>query len=114
MKIGHIELNVSDPMKSKEFYEKVLGFEVVVDQGDQIIWLKLGEQELLLRPGLDVVHSDSCQKSPFNLVFYTDDLIQKKKELTAKGVEFKGEDQGCPIFTDPDGNWFQLVNPNDH
>ena len=36
--------------------------------------------------------------------------------LEEKGLRFRGNDGShkCPTFTDPDGNWFQLVDPSDH
>jgi catechol-2,3-dioxygenase len=40
MKIGHIELFVANPSASKEFFEKVLGFELVTQQSENLIWLK--------------------------------------------------------------------------
>jgi catechol 2,3-dioxygenase-like lactoylglutathione lyase family enzyme len=40
MKIGHIELFVKDPLASKEFYESVLGFEVIAVQGSDFVWVR--------------------------------------------------------------------------
>ena len=51
MKFGHLELFVNDPLASLPFYRDVLGFEVVTVQAKSFVWLKLGEQEILLRPG---------------------------------------------------------------
>ena len=31
--------------------------------------------------------------------------------MKALGLEVKGDDGGCPTFTDLDGNWFQLIGP---
>jgi len=114
MKIGHIELSVANPLKSKEFYVNVLGFKVVYNQDDKFLWLKLGEQEILLRPGQGIKHSETFNRSPSNIVFYTDNLVQKRSELVERGLKFIGEDHGSPTFSDLDGNWFQLVNPNEH
>lgn len=51
--------------------------------------------------------------SDVGFVFYTDDLEKTRKELISHGLEFKGTDgsDSCLTFTDPDGNWFQLVDP---
>jgi hypothetical protein len=47
-------------------------------------------------------------------VFYTDDVDKTAAELRARGLVFRGEDgPGCLTFTDPDGHWFQLVNPRE-
>lgn len=50
IRFGHIELFVASPQESKRFYRDVLGFEVTVEQGEDFIWLKSGEVEILLRP----------------------------------------------------------------
>jgi catechol 2,3-dioxygenase-like lactoylglutathione lyase family enzyme len=51
MKLGHIELFVADPIASRDFYRDVLGFEVTAEQHGKFIWLRPGDQEILLRPG---------------------------------------------------------------
>ncbi|MCI0450467.1 MAG: hypothetical protein L0Y79_11925 [Chlorobi bacterium] len=48
------------------------------------------------------------------MVVYTDDLAKTLNEYKNRGLVVKGDDTGCPVFTDPDGNWFQLVNPAEH
>jgi hypothetical protein len=47
---------------------------------------------------------------------YTNDLEETVDAFKKKGLEFKGTDgsEKCLTFTDPDGHWFQLVNPEDH
>lgn len=109
-----------DTMVSKDFYEKVLGFEVMEIQHGKFIWMKLGSHTILLRPGTD----DGTEKysKGFNeyknsgraLVLYTKDHKHAREELLARGLEFKGTDgsDDCLTFTDPDGNWFQLVDPD--
>ena len=51
LKFGHIELFVRDPLNARQFYEEVLGFEVVDVQGDAFVWLKIDAIEILLRRG---------------------------------------------------------------
>ena len=51
MKIGHIELFVKNALASKDFYESILGFEVVAVQSPDQIWVRCGEMEILLRKG---------------------------------------------------------------
>jgi len=115
MNIGHIEIFVQEIEKAKHFYENVLGFEFVVQQGDQFVWLKKGELEFLLRPGKNLHYVSEYQKTSMAIVLYTDDLSKTKKDLEARGLVFKGFDgsENCLTFTDPDGNWFHLVNPNE-
>ena len=111
MKIGHIELFVKDPRKSSEFYTEKLGFELVADQNN-FMWVKLGEIEILLRPGKPK-SSESYENSSTGIVIYTDDVKRSQKELESRGIVFLGFDQttSCLTFKDPDGHWFQLVNP---
>ena len=113
MKIGHIEIFVEDPARSKEFYEKILGFEIVEIQNDKFVWLKSGDNEFLLRSGRHRNNVNEYKNSDTGFVLYTDDLEKSRNTLISKGLEFKGTDGSdtCLTFTDPDGNWFQLVNP---
>ena len=111
LKMGHIELLVKDTHISREFYEKTLGFSVTSIQEEQLIWLELEGIEILLRPGKNVTHPSDFYQAAKNFVLYTGDLEKTRRELESRGVEFTGEDQGCPLFQDPDGNWFQLVSP---
>ena len=113
MRLGHIEVFVTDPMRAKAFYEDVLGFEVETVQGGQFVWLKNGPSSVLLRPKRQAADAATYQQSPSAMVLYTDDLDATVADLESKGLEFRGTDgsPGCLTFTDPDGNWFQLVSP---
>lgn len=113
MRAGHIELFVRDPQAAKRFYVDVLGFEAFEEQhGGKIVWLRLGDCEFLLRPGTPPTPECSYQKARMGIVLFTDDLPGTLAALRKRGLQPKGDDgPGCPTFTDPDGNWFQLVNP---
>ena len=113
MKIGHIELAVLDPRRSVEFYCDKLGFKLVHNQDESFYWIELNSVEILLKPGM-VSETTQFKQATINIVFYTDDLSRTKYMLEEKGVKFTGEDQGCPLFRDLDGHWFQLVNPDEH
>jgi len=114
MKIGHIEIFVKDPMVSKDFYEKILGFTVTEVQHEKYVWLKLGETQILLRPGKNDLKTNEYKDSKVGIVIYTDDHSKTRSELEGKGLVFCGTDgsDSCLTFKDPDGNWFQLVNPS--
>jgi catechol 2,3-dioxygenase-like lactoylglutathione lyase family enzyme len=116
MRIGHIELFVTDPARARKFYEDVLGFELVETQGERIVWLKSGDALILLRPGTPHDASADYQSARSGTVLYTDDLAAAMQTLRSRGLVFNGCDgsDACPTFTDPDGNWFQLVDPSDH
>lgn len=112
---GHIELFVDNVDVSKAFYTNVLLMPIIQDQGE-FVWLEFGKIELLLRKG-SVHDSDSYNSSTHALILYTDNLVESKNFLESKGVRFLGTDDNnpkCLTFKDPNGLWFQLVNPNDH
>ncbi len=113
---GHIELFVQNPLKSMEFYRDVLGFEVIAIQHEQLVWMQSGTMAMLLRPGENSTKISTYQQAAAGLVLYTDNLSETVRELEARGLVFKGTDGSslCLTFTDPDGNWFQLVNPHEH
>lgn len=117
MKFGHIEIFVKEPLKSKQFYIDILGFELVEIQHDTFVWLKSGDLLVLLRHGKGLESEFSkYASSNIGLVLYTDNLEKIADKMRSMGLEFKGTDgsEKCLTFTDPDGNWFQLVNPNEH
>ena len=116
LKFGHIEIFATDPERSKQFYCDVLGFELQVTQSSQLIWLKKGEIEILLRPGRPSQSASRYEDAPTGFVLYTDNVHEMLEELVARGLEVRGtvDSEKCFTFTDPDGNWFQLVDPHDH
>jgi len=115
MQFGHIELFCSEPRRTMAFYREVLGFELTAVQGDQLIWLRKGPFELLLRPG-SPRPAASYEESAIGLVLYVDQLEHRLQEFIERGLVIKGtvDSEKCYTFTDPDGHWFQLVDPNDH
>lgn len=115
MQFGHIEIFVKDPLASMEFYSGVLGFEVTDVQHERFVWMQSGTITVLLRPG-DGGDKMTYQTAPNGFVIYTSDLEGAATRLRDKGVVFKGTDGSdrCLTFTDPDGHWLQLVDPNDH
>jgi catechol 2,3-dioxygenase-like lactoylglutathione lyase family enzyme len=112
--LGHVELFVVDPIKSRYFYEEVLGFETIGVQEGRFVWMRSGNLEILLRPGRAQNRSDEYQGTQVGMVLYTDDLSTAAERMRFQGVEFMGNDgsPNCLTFTDADGNWFQLVDPN--
>ena len=116
LSFGHIEIFVKEPLKAKDFYVNVLCFDLIEIQHNKVVWLKLGERVILLRPGENKLNTDTYQKTDKAFVLYSTDLDKSIEELKSKGLEFKGTDgsKRCLTFTDDDGNWFQLVNPDEH
>lgn len=114
LKLGHIEIFAKDPLKSMDFYINVLGFELEEIQGRGIVWLKLNDKTVLLRHGGNSYPAETYQKTNIAMVIYTDDVKETLDTYISRGLVIKGDDTGCPVFTDPDGNWLQLVNPDEH
>jgi catechol 2,3-dioxygenase-like lactoylglutathione lyase family enzyme len=115
IEIGHTEIFTKNPLTAKDFYINVLGFELEVIQHEKIVWLVRGSHVILLRPGKPV-NPPTYQQANVALVIYTDNLEETKQFFISKGVTFKGTDgsENCLTFTDDDGNWFQLVDKNNH
>jgi catechol 2,3-dioxygenase-like lactoylglutathione lyase family enzyme len=113
MRMAHTELFVNDPLASRDFYERVLGFQVMdVQHEGKVIWLAMGERVLLLRAGPPPRKVPNYQHAGSALVFFTDDLPAEMAALKARGLVFDGDDgPNCPTFKDPDGHWYQLVDP---
>ena len=116
MKFGHIEIFVKNPLKSKEFYNNVLGFSTIDVQHDKFVWLSLNDLTILLRPGENKLHTGIYKDTNSAIVLYTNNLEKTRDKLVERGLSFAGTDgsENCLTFTDPDGNWFQLVNPDEH
>ena len=113
IKFGHIEIFVKEPLKSKDFYMNVLGFELIEVQHEKVVWLQSNGQTILLRPSNNNYIAETYQQTNIALVIYVEDLEKALKDMTGKGVVFKGNDGvNCYTFTDLDGNWIQLVDPN--
>jgi catechol 2,3-dioxygenase-like lactoylglutathione lyase family enzyme len=111
--IGHIEFFVQNAKEAKKFYCDVLGFELVVEQGD-FVWVKCGSIEILLRPGKLTPATATYQDASNAIVLYTDNVAATATALQSRGLVFRGTDgsDDCLTFTDLDGHWFQLANPN--
>jgi catechol 2,3-dioxygenase-like lactoylglutathione lyase family enzyme len=116
LKFGHIEIFSSDPERSKQFYCDVLGFELEVIQNGLLIWLKKGDLEILIRPGRPTQSASRYEDSPTGFVLYSSNVQETLNELVERGLQVRGtvDSDKCYTFTDPDGNWFQLVDPHDH
>jgi catechol 2,3-dioxygenase-like lactoylglutathione lyase family enzyme len=112
MTIGHIELFVRDPAASRDWYQRALEAELVVEQGP-FSWIALGGREILLRPGKPA-RIDQYRATGTAIVLYSDSLESDLSRLRAEGVALSQDDADtCTTFQDPDGHWYQLVEtPN--
>ena len=116
IRLGHIERFVTDPMVSLAFYRDQLGFRVVEVQEEQFVWLESNGIELLLRSGIPPAKAATYAQAGTGLVLYTDDLPAVVAQLRQQNIHLvKAEPpEQCLFFTDPDGYWFQLVDPGKH
>ena len=111
-RFGHAEIPVSDPLRAREFYVGVLGFRHGQTQGDRYVWLSLEGASLLLNP--DHAPAGRPFREAPNLVLYAADLPAAVEELRGRGLVLEGGPP-CWRFRDPDGNWWQIVDPGaDH
>lgn len=115
MRFGHIEMVVSDLSRSARFYRDVLGFEEVQAQEPEFLRL-CGELEILLRSGRPPAAAAWNEGTGAGTVFYTSRPARAAARLVARGLAFRGplDSEKCLTFSDPDGNWFQLVDPQGH
>jgi catechol 2,3-dioxygenase-like lactoylglutathione lyase family enzyme len=114
MELGHIELFVRDVAVAAGFYVDVLGFELVAEQADgRFVWVRLGDREVLLRLGESRPPAAAYDRTAVGLVLYTDDVAADVGRLRSAGVtcETMPGEPGCFTFRDPDGHWWQLVDP---
>ena len=86
LKLGHIELFVKDPSRSKQFYRDVLLFDVTDEQGENHIWLRSGGIEILLRRARQAPTAQTYQDATVALVMYTDDLPATLARFKKHGV----------------------------
>jgi catechol 2,3-dioxygenase-like lactoylglutathione lyase family enzyme len=115
IRFGNIEVFASDLEQSLRFYRERLGFEITAVQGDRFVWLRKNGVEILLRQGRPSQPASRYEDASTGLVLYTESLDEMVDELEGRGLQFRGtvDSDRCPTFTDPDGNWFQLVYPAD-
>jgi catechol 2,3-dioxygenase-like lactoylglutathione lyase family enzyme len=116
IRFGHIEVLATNLERSQQFYRGLLGFEISAVQGDRFVWLRNGPVEILLRQGRPPQPTSRYEDARVGIVLYTESLDEVMDELEGRGLQFRGtvDSDRCPTFTDPDGNWFQLVDPDDH
>lgn len=115
-KIHHIAIIVSDYEKSKAFYTKQLGFDIIrenyrKDRGDYKLDLKLGDCELEIFSGKGhparPSYPEACGLR--HLAFHVEDIEETIRELNEAGIEtedirrdtFTGKKM--TFFHDPDG-----------
>ena len=90
MGFGHLEIFAADPERSRDFYERVLGFEPTAVQPGGFLWLEKGGLEILIRPGRPPASAPCYEGCGVGLVLYTSRLGATLDELRARGLEIRG------------------------
>lgn len=119
LKVGPIQIFVSDLEKAKEWYTKVLGMKIVKEYPEfKCILMKLGKTEF------DVGVPDPCWGEGWDKVkvggrtsifFEAENIKETWDELKKRGVKVVEELSERPwgemkaVFADPDGNEFNLI-----
>lgn len=116
MRLGHIEIFVSDAAESMRFYAELLGFDVLdIQEAGKLVWLRAGDVEILLRSGKSPHRAKAYGEAGIALVLYTPEVRVTMERLKAHGLEFRGDDGDDVLtFTDPDGHWIQLTSETRH
>ena len=111
IRLQEIELGVSDPNKSKLFYNSLLGLQTSVDQEG----LKVFDSGVA---GIDFNTSRHLPPKIIVTSFLTDDLQNVIDRLTANGVAYsepKKSHLGMTTieFSDPDGHLIKVNQPSE-
>jgi catechol 2,3-dioxygenase-like lactoylglutathione lyase family enzyme len=126
--LGSVPIFVSDQDRTLAFFCDKLGFEVVLDRqyGPEFRWVAVARQAgateiVLFRPVPSFLGEEEFKDLSTRIgtwtgiVFLTTDIQADYDTLVARGVEFRTRPtrQGWggmeAIFSDPDGNFFHLV-----
>lgn len=113
---------VSDMAASRRFYEKVLGQEVLMDNGENILYqsgLSIWQAERANRIifGSEPKERSSPGRDNLELYFETDDLKEAKARLEKSGAVFIQdihEEPWCQRtlrIADPDGHIIEIAEP---
>ena len=117
--IGHVHLKVSDIDKSLEFYQGMLGFEIMQRYGAQAVFISAGGYHHHI--GLNTWHSKGAGPAKVNEVglYHTAIVYPERKDLAA--VLMRLIDANYPLtgssdhgvseaiyLNDPDGNGVEL------
>jgi len=119
VKLGAIQIFVSDWQKAKQWYADVLGMEPAGDYPEtQAAWMKFDGVDFYLETpnpgwgsGWDAVSVGGRRP----IIFETEDIAATVKAMKWKGVRFVEEIAKRPwgeevaVFADSDGNEFNLV-----
>ena len=114
----HIALKVKDVARSKNFYQEVLGMDVVWEPDPQNVYLSSGCDNIAIHGVSANITSDAEERQLDHLGFVVESIARVKEleqEFVAKGVRivhpFKIHRDGSASFycADPDGIVIQML-----
>ncbi|HEX9265622.1 MAG TPA: VOC family protein [Candidatus Binatia bacterium] len=114
----HIALKVKDVARSKNFYQEILGMDVVWEPDPQNVYLSSGCDNIAIHGVSANFTSDAEERQLDHLGFVVESIARVKEleqEFVAKGVRivhpFKIHRDGSASFycTDPDGIVIQML-----
>jgi len=114
----HIALKVKDVARSKNFYQEILGMELVWEPDPQNVYLSSGCDNIAIHGVSANFTSDAEERQLDHLGFVVESIARVKEleqEFVAKGVRivhpFKIHRDGSASFycTDPDGIVIQML-----
>lgn len=113
--MGHLHLYVSELTKTKDFYTKGLGFEIVSRYANQALFLSTGHyhHHIAINTWMGV-GAPKAQANQLGMAFATiqypdqEALAQVKQQLTQLGVTLTEKD-GIIFTSDPSGNQLHLT-----
>jgi len=113
----HFSLPVADLDRSRKFYEGVLGMKVV-EQSPRMVFLKTGDDFLILAKGNEPLKYDTSKTTPVHHAFKVkpEEFQSSIDDLRKNGVEvFNIEERNTGVFwgpqayfLDPDGNKLEI------
>lgn len=118
MKIGHTAIVVNDMEKSKAFYSKVLGGEIVGQSSTdrlEFTYLDVGGLIIELLKYTDVEVGERSRGAIDHIAFFVDDLNKEINRLKELRVELlfeeprKVNDMIIMFFTGPDGERIEFM-----
>jgi lactoylglutathione lyase len=119
--IDKVVVSVADQAQAKDFWTKVLGFELIQDAtygGGRWLEVRTPDKKVTVvleqRPRPDDRSGIPEELPTSNVMFYCGDLPGTYRELTERGVEFAQAPTEMPfgwwsMFNDPDGNRYALT-----
>lgn len=120
-RIGTVDVFVTDQDKAVDFYVNKLGLELRRDESmGPMRWIEVapaGSPTTIVLATSDYpVYREGKIGQFTDIQFFTDDIQETHRDLSARGVTFttEPEDQSWAwhsAFVDPDGNEFFLIQP---